>query len=501
MFSIYFSQLFFLSLLKSINAKMVNYQRTKLFLLIGFLFISSCQSDTTKVTTSEGEKEISTDELLQTIGASYAYGYPLVLMDLTKKVSTNIKSPHPNRPIAPVNQLGHFRKFPDHTLTAIVKPNVDTYYSIAWFDLEKEPQVLFMPATERYYLLPFYDAYSNVFSSPGTRTTGTDAQFLLIAGPNWKGETPEGMSLIQSPTQMTWLLGRIQVNSPEDGATTVKKIQDAMRLVPLSEFSNEDYTPPTGMVKVENQSIIPVKTIREFNVNTYLSRLSELMVKNPPAPADSVIIKKMARIGLIPGQPFGVSTDNFILKTKLSKLPDFIHKKFEDRRAEPDRALLNNGWMLVSEGIGTYGTDFLRRAYIDFIGLGACIPEDAVYPNCSFDKNGNPLDANNKYTIHFEADQIPPVNAFWSLTAYNEDEFLVKNELNRFALGDRDDLKFNEDGSLDLYIQTNKPSGDQTQNWLPIPSNGPFYLTLRLYWPKQEVLDGKWKIPFVVPVK
>ena len=358
-----------------------------------------------------------------------------------------------------------------------------------------------MPATERYYLLPFYDAYSNVFASPGTRTTGTDAQFLLIAGPNWKGETPEGMSLIQSPTQMTWLLGRIQVNSPEDGATTVKKIQDAMRLVPLSEFSNEDYTPPTGMVKVENQSIIPVKTIREFNVNTYLSRLSELMVKNPPAPADSVIIKKMARIGLIPGQPFGVSTDNFILKTKLSKLPDFIHKKFEDRRAEPDRALLNNGWMLVSEGIGTYGTDFLRRAYIDFIGLGACIPEDAVYPNCSFDKNGNPLDANNKYTIHFEADQIPPVNAFWSLTAYNEDEFLVKNELNRFALGDRDDLKFNEDGSLDLYIQTNKPSGDQTQNWLPIPSNGPFYLTLRLYWPKQEVLDGKWKIPFVVPVK
>jgi hypothetical protein len=212
-------------------------------------------------------------------------------------------------------------------------------------------------------------------------------------------------------------------------------------------------------------------------------------------------VNLMARIGLIPGQPFGVSTDNFILKTKLSKLPDFIHKKFEDRRAEPDRALLNNGWMLVSEGIGTYGTDFLRRAYIDFIGLGACIPEDAVYPNCSFDKNGNPLDANNKYTIHFEADQIPPVNAFWSLTAYNEDEFLVKNELNRFALGDRDDLKFNEDGSLDLYIQTNKPSGDQTQNWLPIPSNGPFYLTLRLYWPKQEVLDGKWKIPFVVPVK
>jgi hypothetical protein len=481
--------------------KMQKIQFTKSILLFTFLFFFSCQSDTTTVSTSDGEKEISTDELLQTIGASYVYGYPLVLMDLTKKVSTNIKSPHPTKPIAPVNQLGHFREFPDHTLTAIVKPNVDTYYSIAWFDLEKEPQVLFMPATERYYLLPFYDAYSNVFASPGTRTTGTDAQTLLIAGPTWKGETPEGMTLIQGPTQMVWLLGRIQVNSEEDGATTVKEIQDAMRLVPLSEFGNENYTAPTGIVKVENQNIIPVKTIRELDVNTYLNRLSELMVKNPPAPADTAIIRKMAKIGFVPGQSFEVSTDNFILKTKLSKLPDFIHKKFEARRAEPDRTLLNNGWMLVSEGIGTYGTDFLRRAYIDFIGLGACIPEDAVYPNCSFDKDGNPLDASNKYTIHFEADQIPPVNAFWSLTAYNEDEFLVKNELNRFALGDRDDLKFNADGSLDLYIQNEKPSEDRMQNWLPIPSDGSFYLTLRLYWPKQEVLDGKWEIPFVVPVK
>ena len=124
---------------------MPNFQLTKLFLLFILLLFFSCQSDTTKVSTPEGEKEISTDELLKTIGQSYVFGYPLVLMDLTKKVSTNIETPHPTRPIAPVNQLGHFRSFPDHTLTAIVKPNVDTYYSIAWFDLEKEPQVLSMP--------------------------------------------------------------------------------------------------------------------------------------------------------------------------------------------------------------------------------------------------------------------------------------------------------------------------------------------------------------------
>ena len=474
---------------------------TNLLFLIFFSCLLSCQSDTTTVSTSEGEKEVSTDEFLKIMGESYVYGYPLVLMDLTKKVSTNIASPHASKPLAPVNQLGHFRKFPDHTLTAIVKPNVDTYYSIAWLDLKNEPQVLSMPATDRYYLLPMYDAFSNVFASPGTRTTGTAAKHFLIAGPNWKGETPEDFTLIQAPTAMVWMLGRIQVNSPEDGATTVKAIQDKMRLVPLSAFGEENYTPQKGIVKNDNNNIIPVKTIRALDVNTYLNRLSELLAENPPPASDQPMLNRMAKIGLVPGEPFKISTDNFVLKTKLSRLPDFIHKKLETRRAEPDKSLLTDGWMFVTDGIGKYGNDYLRRAYIDFIGLGACLPEDAVYPNCVLDVNGNLLDASNKYQMHFNANQLPPVKAFWSLTAYNTDEFLVKNDLNRFALGDRDDLKFNSDGSLDLYIQSDPPKEELMQNWLPIPKQGEFYLTLRLYWPEQEVLDGKWKIPSVVPVK
>jgi len=477
------------------------YKFNYLFALCTCIFFWACQNETATVQTPIGEQEISSDELLQIIGESYVYGYPLVLMDLTKKVSTNIKTPHPTRASAPVNQLGHFREFPDHTLTAVVKPNVDTYYSIAWLDLEKEPQVLSVPATDRYYLLPFYDAYSNVFASPGTRTTGTDAQKFLIAGPNWTGETPPDLTLIQAPTNIVWMLGRIQVNSPEDGATTVKAIQDGMNLTPISAYNIDDYTPPQGIVNPEYQDIVPVKTIQTLDVNTYLNRVAELMVKNPPKTADSTIVRKMAKIGLVPGKPFNISTDNLILRTKLNKLPDFIHKKMKIRRAEPDTALLTNGWMLVNEGIGTYGVDYLRRAYIDFIGLGACIPEDAVYPNCTRDINGDPLDAGTKYRVHFDADQLPPVNAFWSLTAYNADEFLVKNDLNRFALGDRDDLTYNEDGSLDLYIQSNTPEGKYLQNWLPIPQEGLFYLTLRLYWPKEEVLNGDWDIPFVVPVK
>lgn len=471
-----------------------------LFFIIVSIFFS-CQSETSKIQTPTGEVEISTDELLTIMGETYLYGYPMVLMDITKNVSTNIETPDPIRALAPINQLGHFRRFPDHNMTTIVKPNVDTYYSIAWLDLKDEPQVLSMPATDRYYLMPLYDAYSNVFASPGTRTTGTEAQDFLLVGPSWTGELPDNMTIIKAPTQVVWMLGRIQVNSPEDGATTVRAIQDSMTLVPLSAFGQDNYAAPRGQVQETYKNTVPVKAIQDLDINAYFNKMAQLMVDNPPKAADSIMVKKMAKIGLVPGQPFELSTDNLILKTKLKMLPSFIHKKFEKRRSEPDTTFLKNGWMTVTENIGKYGTDYTRRAYIDFIGLGANLPEDAIYPNCTFDVNGNRLDASQKYQLHFEADELPPVRAFWSLTAYNEDEFLVKNELNRFALGDRDNLKYNEDGSLDLYIQHTKPAEQQLQNWLPIPESGAFFLTMRLYWPKEVVLNNIWKIPALIPVE
>jgi len=467
-----------------------------------FFLLSACQSETTTVQTASGEEEeISTDELLKIMGETYMYGYPLVLMDLTKKVATNRKTPHPTQSSAPVNQIGHYRKFPDHTMRTVVKPNVDTYYSSAWLDLKNEPLVMTMPATERYYLLQLMDAYSNVFAALGTRTTGKGAHTFLIVGPNWQGKTPEGMELIQAPTHLVWLLGRIQVNSPEDGATTVKDIQDNMGLVPFSDYGNANYSPPTGVVDKNYAATVPVKAIQALDVKTYFNLMAQMMVENPPKAADSIMVKKMAKIGLVAGQPFDFSTDNFILKTKLSKLPEFIHQKMNDIKANPDTSMMTNGWRVLYEGIGIYGTDYARRVYIDFIGLGANIPEDAVYPSCVFDVNGDRLDGQKKYHIHIAKEQLPPVKAFWSLTAYNADDFLVENELNRFALGDRDNLTYNADGSLDLYIQAEKPTEVPLENWLPVPKSGVFTLTFRLYWPTQEVLDGKWAIPFVVPVE
>lgn len=479
---------------------MQNLKPTFISTFIAFLFLLSCQNDSTTVQTSEGEQTISTEEFLATMGEAYMYGYPLVIMDLTKKMATNIEGPHPELPRAPINQLGHFRRFPDHNMKGVVKPNVDTYYSIAWLDLKKEPLVFSIPATERYCLFPFMDAYSNVIASPGTRTTGTEAKDIFVAGPDWKGEKPDSMELVQSSTNMVWLLGRIQVNSAVDGATRVRSIQDSLKLVPFSAFGQKGYRPPAGEVDTTQKDFVPVKAIQELDYKTYFNRMAELLVDNPPPARDSAMLRKMAKIGIVPGQPFDFSTDNLILKTKLGALPGFIHKKFAERRANPDPALLTNGWMVVKEDIGTYGMDYTRRAYIDFIGLGANIPEDAVYPNCTLDINREPLRAEKKYQIHFEKEQLPPVRAFWSLTAYNADEFLVENELNRFALGDRDELTFNEDGSLDLYIQNEKPAKEKMSNWLPIPKEGLFSLTMRLYWPEETVMNGSWKVPGVVPI-
>ena len=461
----------------------------------------SCQSEIVKINTSSGAIEIPSEEFLEIVVEAYFYGYPLVLMDYTKKVSTNIESPDPMHPFAPVNQIGHFRVFPDHNLTTVVKPNVDTYYSIVWFNLREEPQVLSMPATERYYLLPFMDAYSNVFASPGTRTTGTKAQDILLAGPKWKGEIPEGLQLIQAPSESVWMLGRIQVNSPEDGSTTVRDIQDKMRLVPLSAFGKKEYASPKGTFETENANILPVKELRNLDIKAYFDKVLHLMKENPPSAKDSLIVNKMERIGLIPGNKAQLHSDSFIINKKLQVLPEFIHKKMEDQRANPNPNLIFNGWTFIYENIGTYGTDYKRRAFIDFIGLGANIPEDTVYPNLTYDINGNPLDAGTDYQIHFEADKLPPVDAFWSLTAYNKNEFLVKNDLNRFALGDRDDLIYNKDGSLDLYIQSSPTAKEKLTNWLPVPETGPFYLTLRLYWPKEKVLKGNWNPPLVLPSK
>lgn len=462
-------------------------------LLLGFiLVITSCNKEK-KDKAESNISALSDEEIVEIATKAYVYGYPVILMDLTQKVSTNVEAPGINKSMAPINQFGHFREFPDHNLTEVVKPNVDTYYSTVFFDLSKEAFVLSVPATERYYLLPMLDAYTNVFVSPGTRTTGTAAQDFLITGPFWDGEVPEGLTHIKSPTSLVWLLGRTQVNSKEDGATIVRAIQDGYKLVPLNYFGQE-YTAPKAVVNEAYKSIVPVKDIEAMPISTFFNELTSLLVKNPPLEADEKMINEMAKIGIVAGQPFMMEGFSDALKAKLEEIPNAVDKNFKSVIVSNDPSTLINGWSKFYQepNMGNYGTDYNFRALVAYVGLGANLPQDAVYPNTALDGDGNLLDSENKYVVHFEKNQIPPVNAFWSLTMYNDQNFLAENPINRFALGDRDKLSYNADGSLDIYVQRESPGKAKYTNWLPAPAKGNFELTLRLYWPKEEALNGTW---------
>jgi hypothetical protein len=461
-------------------------------LLIIVLFCTACGNS--------GQKEISDDKVIEIATKAYVFGYPMILMDYTKKISANVEVP--TSVYAPANQLGHFREFPDDKFTAVVKPNVDTYYSNAWYDLKAEPVVLTVPATDRYYLLPLYDAYSNVFAVPGPRTTGTGAHTFLLTGPFWKGKVPEEITQIKAPTNSVWMIGRTQVNSAEDGATVVAAFQNGMKIDVLSKYGQE-YEAPLGKVSEDYKKIVPVENTRALTVEEYLNKLAQLMEDNPPAKADAPLIEEMESIGIIAGKKFSTKGMSPELIEKLNTIPELAHQNWIDKSTGKKDAgvpVVNN-WIFAREEMGFYGTNYEQRAFIAFIGLGANLAKDAVYPSTSRDSDGNPIDGNNKYVLHFDKDQIPPVNAFWSLTAYNSKDFLVGNPIDRFALGDRDNLTYNKDGSLDIYIQNTDPGGDKTSNWLPSTQEGLTNLTLRLYWPKESALNGTWVVPAVVKVE
>ncbi len=474
-------------------------QITISILIFLMVFLTSCGNP--KTDKKSVSKAITNEQFVEIAKNAYVYGYPMILMDYTKQVSTNVEKPQ-NNGYAPINQVGHFRMFPDDKFTAVVKPNVDTYYSNCWFDLKAEPVVLTVPATERYYLLPLYDAYSNIFAVPGPRTTGKGAHKFLLTGPNWNGEVPEGMEQLKAPTNTVWMIGRTQVNSPEDGATVVKAFQDGMHVDLLSKYGT-DYEPELGKVSEEKSKIVPVDDTRALSFEDYINRMLQLMVDNPPAKADEPLIKDMETIGMKIGEKFstdGLSTE---LVAELNKIPAIAHQNWIDKstgKIDAGVELINN-WIFARTGMGTYGTNYEHRAFIAFIGLGANLTKDAVYPSTSVDIDGNQILGSNKYVLHFDKNQIPPVNAFWSLTAYNSKDFLIANPINRFAIGDRNKLNYNEDGSLDIYIQNTDPGGDKTANWLPSTKEGLTNVTLRLYWPKKSVLDGTWKIPGIMKVE
>ncbi len=423
---------------------------------------------------------------------AYIFGYPLVTMEMTRRVISNVAQPEGTR--APMGQIVKLRQYPDATFRDVTAPNADTLYTMAFFDVGQEPWVLSLPdMKDRYALFPMLDGWTNVFQVPGKRTTGTGAQTYAITGPGWNGTLPAGVKRYKSPTSLLWLLGRIYcTGTPEDYAA-VHALQDQVKLVPLSAWG-KSYTPPPGKVDPS----IDMKTAVRDQVNRmdaveYFTLLAQLMKANPPSAADTEELARYVSIGLVPGQDFDASK----LKADFAKrIPGIAFDRIMLQFKVGKNIQNFNGWMYDSV-TGIYGTDYLNRAFITAIGLGANRIQDAIYPTSLKDEHGSDYNGANKYVMRFPKGQLPPTQGFWSITMYDANYFFVANPLNRYSISERQNLKSNADGSVDLYIQNQSPGADKESNWLPAPA-GKFILMLRMYWPDEtppSIMDGSWKPP------
>ncbi|HET8734784.1 MAG TPA: DUF1254 domain-containing protein [Anaeromyxobacteraceae bacterium] len=434
---------------------------------------------------------------------AYVYGYPLVTMEMTRRVMTNVAKPEGTR--APMGELVRLREYPTAAFRDVTAPNADTLYTTAWVDVSKEPWILSIPDMKgRYFLFPMLSGWTDVFQVPGKRTTGTKAQAYAITGPGWTGTLPKGVVEYKSPTAMVWILGRIYCTGTPQDYKEVHALQDKVTLVPLSAYGTR-YAPPAAAVDPAIDMKKPVRDqVDALDAKAYFGMLASLMKANPPAPADAPMVARLAKIGIVPGQDFDAAKlDPAVLKG-LEGAPKLAQGKimgwFKESIAAGD-ATLKNGWLTTTK-TGEYGTNYIQRALVTAIGLGANRPQDAVYPTSNADAEGKPYEGTGKYVMHFDKGMLPPVDGFWSLTMYDGDYFFVPNKLNRYTLSQRDKLKVNKDGSVDLYLQKESPGKDKESNWLPAPE-GRFIPMLRLYWPKEKppsILDGTWHPPAVKKV-
>ena len=315
---------------------------------------------------------------------------------------------------------------------------MDTLYSLAWLDLSREPVVLHLPEMKgRYYLMQMLDAWTNVFASIGTRTIGEQEGNFAIVGPKWQGALPAGGKKLRLHRHCVDL--RRTLTRGQADYAAVHAIQEKYTSTPLSAWGKNS-PPPAGSVDPSvDMKTPPVKQVAKMTAATFFQTLAKGMKNNPPAPADALAVKKFAVLGLVPGKDFNPAKLKPAMALALEAGVKQGQKRIEDKSLKV--GVMKNGWQTPSPPMGTYGTDYEQRAAIAFFGLGANLREDAVYPTAYSDQEDQPLTGKHRYVLHFAKEQLPPVKAFWSLTMYDKDGFLVPNPVGHYGLGDRDPLK------------------------------------------------------------
>jgi len=428
---------------------------------------------------------------------AYIYGYSLITTEVTRVQMSNVSKADGLH--APMNQFINIKRYPPADYRGVSAPNADTLYSLAWVDLS-QPMVFSHPAMgKRYYLFELVDLWMNVLESPSARTAGGAAEKYLLTGPGWQGKVPKGMTQIPVATRYLAILGRTYADGTERDYKAVNALQAQYKLTPLA--SGKTYkAPPVVRDPGFSMSAKPQDAIIGLGTDGYFNLLAKLMGgAAPPAPADGPMLERMAKIGLVPGQPFDASKLDPDVRAALADLPKLALGAIEGEHNS--LGALENGWV-ITKGLGVYGTDYMKRAVVAAFGWPANREEDAVYPYTDVDAAGQRLNGAHTYTLTFPKGATPPVDAFWSITMYEIDQgwWFVPNALNKFTVSPRDKLVYAKDGSLTLYFQNASPGKPLEANWLPAPT-GDFILMLRMYWPKEKppsILDGSWLPPAVV---
>jgi hypothetical protein len=450
---------------------------------------------------------LSPEKQAHNIGVeAYEYAYPLVLLGLTRTMALSNEDKSASTSL---NKFVHQRQFAPMTDRKVVRPNNDVLYSVAWADLSEEPVVVSVPDTQdRFYFLTLLDGWSEAFACPGKRTSGTQPGNFAIVGPRWKGAIPAGVSRLNSATNYVWILGRVEAKGRND-IGSVNTVQNAFKIALLSNYikasgggenSSEVESATASTLAARESARLqcttqpPSKQIADMNAERFFSTFSELLFSNPPHKEDATLVAKLKLIGIEPGAEF-----------HFDKLPAQTIASLESAVADAkaiigERAktisVNENGWSVERKISGTYGTNYLDRAAVAMIGAGLNRLDDVVYPSCTVDSQGQPLLGANRYVIHFDKSQLPPVKAFWSISVYDSQGFCSGNPMGRTSLSDHSGLKYGADGSLDIYIQHDDVAYDKQSNWLPAPKDE-FNLLMRLYWPKTTVLSGAWMPPSV----
>lgn len=451
-------------------------------------------------TTAQSESRAS--EVNAIAQEAFIYGLPMVMLySIMNDYAINEDSGDYK---APFNTIANVPRVYTPADTAVVTPNSDTPYSFLWMDLRAEPMVLCVPEIEpnRYYSVMLTSQYTFNFGYIGTRTTGNGAGCFAVAGPSWAGTMPAGIDTVfTSETEFALATYRTQLFDPSD-IGNVKAIQAKYDARTLSVYLGSPRPKPTPAV---NWPRIDKATVKS-DLYDYLGFLLEFAPTTGLAAVEIPLREKFAMIGIKAGRPFPAISLSDADKAAIASAEKPAEELIQEQLKTLGKPV--EGWLLITSGIGdraVYNGDWTQRAAVAMGGILANDPAEAVYAITRQDKDNQPLDgASANYTLTFPADALPPVNAFWSVTMYDgKTQLLIKNPIKRYLINSAmlPDLEKNADGSLTLYIQKDAPTDPaQKANWLPAP-NGPIYMVLRLYWPKEEVLDGSWLPPGIARVQ